>query len=402
MSENPPDSLSRLLVRCHRDELVPLARLCGVNDTNLGMGDLARQTALNLRRRASHGLGNILLRQGEGEAYEAILGALARTEQLAPEENPETQELALLKHWFIRRWKDQTPEARTILWQRLSMEGEAPGDGQKAAEAASLQLGRGFGYQISQLGPPLKKTFRISALLFGLSPLGFCLRPVLLIWVAWWFFKPDPQKSLELVIEVARLRQIVRRRVTIGVVGSPSSGKDSAIKALFGIDSGNISPIAGSTREVSIQKLPGSTALFLVNTPGMGDVIEKVTEEARQVLDHIDLYLYVVNAEGGVQAREKGDYDRCVATGKPVLAVVNKIDVLRPRDKERYLQDARQKLGASEEHFTAVAFDPLPELSPSPINTESVQSWLKARLLELGKDPDELPDPAHFMVSLQA
>jgi hypothetical protein len=131
--------------------------------------------------------------------------------------------------------------------------------------------------------------------------------------------------------------------------------------------------------------------LFLVNTPGMGDVMESVTEEARQVLDHIDLYLYLVNAEGGVQARELADYQRCVATGKPVLALVNKVDVLRPRDKDKYLADARAKLGAPEDAFLPVAFDPLPELAPGPIGLPAVHAWLSARLVELGKDPSELP-----------
>jgi tRNA U34 5-carboxymethylaminomethyl modifying GTPase MnmE/TrmE len=210
-------------------------------------------------------------------------------------------------------------------------------------------------------------------------------------WALWALLRPPPEKRVEMVVEVARLRQVVKRRVTIGVVGSPSSGKDSAIKALFGIDTGNISPVAGSTREVSIQRLPGATALFVVNTPGMGDVVEAVTEEARQVLDHIDLYLYVVNAEGGVQAREKADQGRCVATGKPVLTVVNKVDVLRPRDKDRYLEDARAKLGVEPQNFAAVAFDPLPQLAPGPINLGFVHDWLRTQLEALGKDPEELP-----------
>ena len=222
-------------------------------------------------------------------------------------------------------------------------------------------------------------------------PVGILLRPFLIPLLLWWSLGPSKAATIEALVEIARLRQIVIRRLTIGVVGSPSTGKDAAIKVLFGIDTGNISPIAGSTKEVMIQRLPQATALFVVNTPGMGDVVQAVTEEAKQVLDHIDVYLYLVNAEGGVQARELADYRRCVATGKPVLAVVNKIDVLRPRDKDRYLADARQKLGAPEADFVAVAFDPLPELSPRPINVEAVGLWLRAHVAELGKDPDELP-----------
>jgi GTP-binding protein EngB required for normal cell division len=209
--------------------------------------------------------------------------------------------------------------------------------------------------------------------------------------ILWWNFRRDEKRFLAGVLEVARLRQVVLHRVTIGVVGSPSTGKDAAIKALFGIDTGNVSPIAGSTKEVAIQRLPTSTALYVVNTPGMGDVVERVTEEARQVLDHIDVFLYIVNAEGGVQQRELEDYRRCLSRGRPVLVLVNKIDVLREHDREAYLADARAKLGAPPEDFQPVAVDPLPQLSPVPIGLDAVHAWLRLHLTELGKDPDELP-----------
>jgi tRNA U34 5-carboxymethylaminomethyl modifying GTPase MnmE/TrmE len=193
------------------------------------------------------------------------------------------------------------------------------------------------------------------------------------------------------VLEVCRLRQTVRHRVTVGVVGSPSSGKDAAIRAVFGIDTGNIDPVAGSTREVTITRLERRTALFLVNTPGMGDVVEAVTEEARQILDHIDLFLYVLNAQGGAQARERKDLNALVARGRPVLVVVNKIDTLREEDHARYLEDARLKLGVPAEDFLGVAFDPITELAPAPIGVTEVQAWLASHLEALGKDPTELP-----------
>ena len=149
--------------------------------------------------------------------------------------------------------------------------------------------------------------------------------------------------------------------------------------------------VAGSTTQVEIRKLPGSTALYVVNTPGMGDVVESVTEEARQVLDHIDVYLYLVNAQGGVQAREKADHAACVARGRPVLVVVNKIDTLRERDRDRFLEDCRAKLGVSPEHVVATAFDPLPQLAPAPLGIGPVREWLQRELVALGKDESELP-----------
>lgn len=388
------DPLEALLHRAHMVELRPLAFLLKVNPDQLGLGDLARVLALQVRRVGSHGLGNILLRRGEGKSYDEILADAARA-RAVPSGETEATELALAHDWFQLKWTRATPEERNNLWVTMGLGGPPPVLASDAVAMARSRLGRSFDYALTGatdiVTHPLGM-FAFVAMLF--TPMGCLLRvflPFALPFLAWRNLKPSPDYVGAVLLEVARIRQRVLHRVTIGVVGSPSTGKDAGIRALFGIETGNISPIAGSTKEVAIQRLPNSTALFLVNTPGMGDVMESVTEEARQVLDHIDLYLYLVNAEGGVQARELADYQRCVATGKPVLALVNKVDVLRPRDKDKYLADARAKLGAPEDAFLPVAFDPLPELAPGPIGLPAVHAWLSARLVELGKDPSELP-----------
>ena len=45
----------------------------------------------------------------------------------------------------------------------------------------------------------------------------------------------------------AELASSLRARLTLAFLGSASSGKDSAIRAIFGVDFGEISPIPGST-----------------------------------------------------------------------------------------------------------------------------------------------------------
>lgn len=390
----PVEPLERLLHRAHRDELYPLAKLLRVNPEGFGLGDLARVLAAQVRRVGSHGLGNVFLRRGEGRPYADLLADAAKARGITPGTVEET-ELALAHAWFADRWEAASAEERARVWTEMGLGEAPPRAADEAVGLARRVLGRSFDYAMT--GVTHVMTTPAGWMAFGavfLHPAGCLLRPfmpVLLPYLAWRNLKPSPEYVGAVLLEVARIRQRVLHRVTVGVVGSPSTGKDAAIKALFGIDTGNVSPIAGSTKEVAIQRLPGATALFVVNTPGLGDVVERVTEEARQVLDHIDLYLYIVNAEGGVQARELADYQRCVATGKPVLALVNKIDVLRPRDKDRYLADARAKLGAPAEDFLPVAVDPLPQLSPGPIGLEEVHAWISRTLAALGKDPAELP-----------
>lgn len=371
-------ALAELLRRCHRDELLPLAQVLRVNPHTLGLGKLARVCAWTLRRAGGHELANLVKRRGEGPGYPQLLRELAERLGTGAEPTLERTELAIMAAWLERAQHTMPAEQR------------------RALEGIFGRAGAGTSLATQRDSPPPDKAARGRLLAAGgalrVLPLFVpLLAPATIAAGVWWLGRPKDDVLLPAVLEVTRLRQVVRHRVTVGVVGSPSSGKDAAIQSVFGVDTGNVHPVAGSTREVTITRMHDASALFLVNTPGMGDVVAEVTEEARQILHHIDVFVYVVNAQGGVQARELADYRTCLSTGRPVLAVVNKIDTIRPQDQERYLDDARAKLGAPIEDFLFAAFDPLPQLSMRPIGVEAVQDWITHHLVELGKDPTELP-----------
>lgn len=383
----PPTTLplAELLRRSHRDELLPLAVALGVRAEDLGLGALAGELEASLRRAGGHAIVNVL-RGGKGPPYGRVLRGLMKRLSLkvAAEADDEAMEQAISAAVLRSAWDKLEPVARARAWSLLGMDGEPPTNGRRALDVAKSRLGRSTGYQIGAVLAGATAARVASIVLLPIAPVGA-------LGALWWFGRPKLSVLLPAVLEVSRLRQTVRHRITVGILGSPSAGKDAALRALFGIDTGNIDPIAGSTREVAIHRVPGATALYVINTPGLGDIDKAVTEETRQVLDHIDLYVYVVNAQGGVQAREKADWDRVVATGRPALAVVNKIDTLRERDRPRYLEDARAKLGVDASSFAAVAFDPLPQLEPAPLGVGAVREWLRGALTELGKDTSELP-----------
>lgn len=391
------EPLERLFVRCHRDELLPLAELVGVAHRGVGLDLLARNLSRSTRRLARHGLLNAFLGRGDGPDWLEVLRDLNGDPKIGYGEIADA-ELAVVRKAHVESWARLGTEARAELWCQLGLEGEPPEAGAEAMARAESSLGRAFGYVLTQAKAGLSTSTFPYFVLLAFLPVGACLNPVFMLAIllgANRSLRSDRPRLVAMVMHVARLRQVVLKRITVGFVGSPSTGKDAGIRALFGIDSGNISPVAGSTRTVNIQKAPGATALYVVNTPGLGDVVQGVTDEAKQVISHIDVYIYVVNAEGGVQAREQSDYRACRDTRKPVLALVNKIDLLRPRDKDKYLADARDKLGAPEDSFLAVAFDPMPELSPSPIGLDAVRTWLVEALVSLDKDPNELPWLSH-------
>jgi GTP-binding protein EngB required for normal cell division len=373
-------SLEELLRKCHHDELVHLAVVLRVRHQGRGLTDLAHRLSRKLRWIGSHKLMNFWWRRGQPPEYHVVLNGLARRSKAKPVgDTLEDIERAILKKWMRQAWAQLGDEERLRFWSERGLNPPVPGVGENALTLVEQTLGQKARFMLATLTVPTW----IALIAVPITP------PIGLLFVLL-TLGPNYKKLVPAVLEVTRLRQLVLHRVTIGVVGSPSAGKDAAIKAIFSVDYGNVNPVAGSTKKVAITRLPGATATYVVNTPGMGDVVQGVTEEARQVLDHIDVFVYIVNAQGGVQARERADYQACKRSGRPVLAVVNKIDTLRESDRERYLSDARKKLGAPADAFLAAAFDPLPQLSDEPIGLAAVKEWLHTELLGAGKDPSEL------------
>ncbi len=184
----------------------------------------------------------------------------------------------------------------------------------------------------------------------------------------------------------------LERDVTLTFTGPVSSGKTSAIRTLFGIDFGQISPMPGSTTEVKAARLPGHERVWILDTPGLQDTKKHLSDSARQTFDRTDVFLYFINAEGSVTEPVSQDYQKLRDLGKPTLAVLNKMDLVRtpPEGAAAFLEDfaehARLRLGAPREDFLFCALDPDPRLSPQPINLRQLLRWVAGRLEEVGKD----------------
>jgi uncharacterized protein (DUF697 family)/GTP-binding protein EngB required for normal cell division len=177
----------------------------------------------------------------------------------------------------------------------------------------------------------------------------------------------------------------LEQRLTLAFLGSASSGKDSAIRALFGVDFGQVDPVPGSTREIKVAAVDPEHRVLVVNAPGFGDLRAQVQAEAERALGHLDLAIYVVNCDGGATIDEKRDLDRIRALGRPVLVCLNKIDLIRESQREMFVRATLVQLGVPEEGAVVTAFDPLPQLSPDPIGVDRVLSWIHGQLADGGK-----------------
>ncbi len=204
---------------------------------------------------------------------------------------------------------------------------------------------------------------------------------------------PNPEMGLALRKEgtlaweqtTAELAKAMSGRLTVAFLGSASSGKDSAIKAIFGVDFGEISPIPGSTSTLKVIPLDEAEQVLIVNAPGFGDVRADVDQVARKILDDLDVIVYVVNSEGGATIDEKRDLAAIRARARPVLVCLNKIDLIRARDREAFIVATLEQLGVDRADAVITAFDPLPQLSREPMGVEEVTAWIYAQLAESGK-----------------
>lgn len=177
----------------------------------------------------------------------------------------------------------------------------------------------------------------------------------------------------------------LRQTIAVAFLGSASAGKDSAIRALFGLDFGQIDPIPGSTERIRVAAVDAERQLLVVNAPGFGDIRGEVDAEARRALDQLDLAVYVLNCDGGATIDERRDLDAIRALGRPVLVCLNKIDLIRPNQREAFVQATLAQLGVSRDDAVETAFDPLPVLADEPIGVDQVIAWIQDHL-EDGKE----------------
>jgi GTP-binding protein Era len=188
--------------------------------------------------------------------------------------------------------------------------------------------------------------------------------------------------------ELARdhIHKALEERLVVAFLGSASAGKDSAVRAIFGLDFGQVDPIPGSTDRVRVAAVDRDGRVLVVNAPGFGDIRADVDRQAREILDQVDLAVYVLNADGGATIDERRDLDAIRDRGRPVLVCINKIDLIRPHERERFVEATLKQLGVDAKEAVVTAFDPLPALSETPIGVDEVVGWIHKHVVESGKD----------------
>jgi tRNA modification GTPase len=147
-------------------------------------------------------------------------------------------------------------------------------------------------------------------------------------------------RELASLLKDAKLGRALRDGLQVVICGRPNVGKSSLLNALLRQERCLVSHIPGTTRDtieelIDIKGLP----VKLVDTAGLtqprGLIEEKALERSRKFIQAADLVLLVFDGSRRLQPEDK----RLVTElkRKPVLAVVNKIDLAR-RIEKKYLR----------------------------------------------------------------
>lgn len=174
-----------------------------------------------------------------------------------------------------------------------------------------------------------------------------------------------------------------RNKIIISFYGSANAGKSSGVKALFGINPGIIHPIPGTTKEVGVWTLPDG--LSIADTPGLQDINDVNVAKAKMFIDNTDVFIYVINSNGGITEKVRADLELLKAIGRPLLVVLNKIDTIEKNKCKEFVEHQFRVAGVSRESFLAVAFDPLHQISQKPINIALVRKWINKTVKEKGE-----------------
>ena len=135
------------------------------------------------------------------------------------------------------------------------------------------------------------------------------------------------------------------------LVGRPNVGKSTLLNALVGQKLSIVTPRPQTTRHriLGLAQLPNAQIAF-VDTPGLHSHAKRALNKAMNrtaaaALEESDLVVFVVEAMVW-NAEDELVLNRIARSGRPVLAVVNKVDKVRPRERLLpYLEELDRRHG---------------------------------------------------------
>jgi small GTP-binding protein len=131
----------------------------------------------------------------------------------------------------------------------------------------------------------------------------------------------------------------------LAILGPVNAGKSTLFNALRGRNVSSTSAVPGTTRQLVADWFG---PFILVDTPGFGEVggVDRA-EIALQGIAHAAVVVLLLDAAAGLRQSDQDLYRRLVATGRPVVVAMNKIDLVG-QDRALVLADASAHLDGAQ------------------------------------------------------
>ncbi len=144
--------------------------------------------------------------------------------------------------------------------------------------------------------------------------------------------------------ESKKFEEIKNQKLIMALYGSVNSGKSTTINALTGRKLADVKAIAGYTKEIQLYRF--SENVYITDTPGLEDINEENSARAKEFVEQdTDIILFFLNAGVGASKPTVDAYNELQALGKPIITVLNKIDILTLDEQAEMEQDIKDKMG---------------------------------------------------------
>lgn len=144
--------------------------------------------------------------------------------------------------------------------------------------------------------------------------------------------------------ESKKFEEIKKKELIIALYGSVNSGKSSTINALTGQKIADVKAVAGWTPDVKLY--PFKENVWISDTPGLEDINEENSARAEEFVEKdADIILFFINAGVGASKPTVDAYNELQDLGKPIIVVLNKIDILTLDEQGEMEQDIKDKMG---------------------------------------------------------
>lgn len=394
------------------EDISPLLKYLGYESGGKDLKSLetARDVATHLRRAGSNDFATYLKRLGAGVPYDEVVLDVAqklKAPGASEDQSVEHNESRIIEKMFADSLDAMSIDERRALFQSMNLNVVDLPLGSASTILVQQVIAQFGGFATYRFAVVIANMVSRALLGTGLGlatnvaltrTIGTLLGPIGWIatgaWLAVDLAGPAYRKTVPAVLYVALLRQMLMNRVTIGVVGDGSAGKDALIQHVFRV-AGDINPIAGSTAEAKRYPLGNTGTAFVINYPGFNDYRHSVNAKTDEMLNHTDVFLMVVDANGGISGSDQEVLSKVRKFGKPVLICLNKWDLIRnPESAKNTFSAARERFKVSEPDLIATAFDPDPRLGLSHLGREGVLSWTfeKLRLVDKSAVADALKE----------